>query len=95
MFRKIWDVLDSFRGFFLKSYNCVASVAVLAVSGFSGLLFAADPEPVTVTVPEFDWGTVAADLVSALTTIAVVGLGIALSVWVLFLVSKVFKRSAT
>jgi hypothetical protein len=63
----------------------------------SSMVYAADPVPVEVEVntPSIDWGTVASDLVGALTEVAVVGLGIAISLWVLFLIARVFKRSAT
>jgi uncharacterized membrane protein len=41
-----------------------------------------------------DWSTVATNLISALTTVAVVGIGIAISVWVLFMIVRIFKKSA-
>jgi hypothetical protein len=90
----MFGILRSFRDFFLKSYSFLAAVAVLAMSGMAGLVMAEAAE-VEVSTPEIDWGTVAGDLVGALTGVAVVGLGIAISLWVLFLVARVFKRSAT
>jgi hypothetical protein len=85
--------LKSFCDFFLKSYSVLAAVMVIALSG---LTMAADESTtVSVTTPNINWGTVAADLVSALTTVAVVGLGVAISVWVLMLIARIFKRSAS
>jgi hypothetical protein len=92
----MFGILKSFRDFFLKSYSFLAAVAVLALSGMSGMVMAA-PEATTVevTTPNIDWGSVAADLIGALTSVAVVGLGVAISVWVLMLIARIFKRSAT
>jgi hypothetical protein len=84
--------LKSFCDFFAKSYSVLAAVMVVALSG---LTMAAESTTVAVTTPNINWGTVASDLIGALTSVAVVGLGVAISVWVLMLIARIFKRSAS
>lgn len=84
--------LKDFYNFLFKSYSVVAAFAFLALSG---LALGADPVEVEVTTPDIEWGTVASDLVGALTAVVVVGLGVAISVWVLMLIARIFKRSAS
>jgi hypothetical protein len=83
-------------GCFLSNVKpiCFLLVAFVFVA-MSEIVLAQTTSPIEVNAPSLDWGTVAADLVGALTEVAVVGLGIAVSLWVLFLIAKVFKRSAT
>jgi hypothetical protein len=83
--------LKDFCSFWFKSYSVLAAFAIVALSGIA--MAAGEPE-IEVTTPTLSWGTVASDLVAALTQVAVVGLGIAISIWVLFTVAKVFKRSS-
>jgi hypothetical protein len=89
----MYGIMKSFGNFFLKSYSFLVAFVVLAMSN---LAMAQEPtQAISVTKPNINWGTVATDLVTALTSVVIVGLGIAISVWVLMLVAKVFKRSAS
>jgi uncharacterized membrane protein len=49
---------------------------------------------VSVTTPSINWGTTAADLISAFTTVIVVAIGIALSIWALMKIVSLFRRAA-
>jgi hypothetical protein len=95
----MYKLFAGFCDFFAKSYSFLFGAAVLGASILMSELALAQgggsATTISVETPNINWGTVAADLVSSLTTVAVVGLGIAISLWVLFLVAKVFKRSAT
>jgi hypothetical protein len=91
----MYGILKSFSNFFLKSYSVWAAFAVLAMSGLAVAQTGGEATTITVTKPNINWGTVASDLVAALTSVVIVGLGIAISVWVLMLVARVFKRSAS
>jgi hypothetical protein len=87
--------LKVFCNFLRKGYTSVVSIAFLVFSGIALAQTQAAPVEVEVTMPEISWGSVAADLIGTLTTVAVVGLGVAISIWVLLLIARLFKRSAT
>jgi hypothetical protein len=92
----MYGIMKSFGNFFLKSYSYLVAFLVIAMSGLAmAQTGGGNAATITVTKPDINWGTVASDLVAALTSVVIVGLGIAISVWVLMLVARVFKRSAS
>jgi hypothetical protein len=50
---------------------------------------------ISVTTPNFNWTQVATQVISSLTSVVGIGLGIGISLWVLFMVVRVFRRSAS
>ena len=72
----------------------VATLSVFAVSVLSGTAFAQEPVPIQVQAPNFDWNGLSQTLINALLTPIGVGIGIALSIWVIMKAVSFFKRSA-
>jgi uncharacterized integral membrane protein len=86
----MYETFFGFCNFLSKSYSVLAAVMVFALSG---LALAADESAVSVVMPDITWGTIASQIITALTSVAVVGIGVGISVWVLTLVPRLFKRS--
>jgi hypothetical protein len=86
----MYKVMKSFVAFSLKSYSILAVFVVFAMSRIAS----AAAQVIDVTTPDIDWSTVAATLISTLTTVAVVGIGVAISIWVLMMLVRIFKKSS-
>jgi hypothetical protein len=86
----MFGILKSFGDFFLKSYSFLAAVVFFALSGIT----MAEDSVVTTVMPTVTWGTVATQIITTLTGVAVAGIGVAISVWVLMLIPRLFKRAA-
>ena len=70
---------------------------VLGVLSFVALpvsVFAAAAEQVTIVEPNIDWAGIPQQIMGALTTPVIVGIGIALSIWVIFTGINFFRRSS-
>jgi hypothetical protein len=87
----MYGIVKSFSNFFLKSYSVLAVFVVFAMSS---LIMAADESTVTATMPTVSWGTVATQIVTTLTTVAVAGIGVGISVWVLMLIPRLFRKAS-
>ena len=75
---------------------CVALVMVSTIFfALPELAFAQSSQTITVEAPSIDWTSIPSQVLSAITTPIIVGIGIALSIWVLFAGVKFFRRSAT
>jgi hypothetical protein len=74
--------------------NTLTAFAFVGVSTLTSIAFG-QGTTIEVVPPDIEFGTVAEDLVSALTSVAAAGIGIALSIWALIMVARVFKRSAS
>ena len=73
----------------------VATVSVFAVSVLSGTAFAQDPPmAIPLQAPSIDWMSLPTTLIGVLTTPVVVGIGVALSIWVILRAMTFFKRAA-
>ena len=70
----------------------VASVGVVALS--SGTVFAQTSTPIPMEAPDIAWDALPATLIGVLTTPVVVGIGVALSIWVILKAMAFFKRAA-
>ena len=57
------------------------------------LAAAGDPEAIAVVAPDIDWTQIPSQVMVALTKPVIVGIGIALSVWVIFTGINFFRRS--
>jgi hypothetical protein len=88
--KNMYKVMKSFVAFSLKSYSILAVFVVLAMSRIAS----AAAETITVETPDIDWSSVSSTMISALTTVAVVGIGVAISIWVLMMLVRIFKKSA-
>jgi hypothetical protein len=95
MFGKIFSWVG---GLFGKVRNglglFVAMASVCAVSLCSGTLFAQTSTPIPLETPNIDWQSLPGTLIGVLTTPVVVGIGIALSIWVILKAMAFFKRAA-
>ena len=97
MFAKIFDwvsgVVEGVRGR-LGLLSAILSVAVVSV--LSGSAFAAgETTPITFNPPTFDWQGLSNNLIQTLISPIGVGIGIALSIWVVLRAVSFFKRSST
>lgn len=75
----------------LGLFAAVMSVGV--VSLLSGEAFAQTGQTIDVQAPNINWASLPSTIIGALTTPIVVGIGIALSVWVILKAVSFFKRS--
>ncbi|MDR2344687.1 MAG: hypothetical protein LBE18_01335 [Planctomycetaceae bacterium] len=91
MFRVICSVRDNVSRFY-RWITGVASVAILSLF-FGGLLYAADdPVEVPVSTPDIDWSSLPASIMGALAQPIAVGIGIAVSIFVVYMAVKLVKR---
>jgi hypothetical protein len=68
-----------------------ASVGIVAVS--SGTVFAQTAMPIPLEPPNIAWDQLPGTLIGVLTTPVVVGIGVALSIWVILKAMAFFKRA--
>jgi len=89
MFGKVCErVRDGYS--FLVAFLSVGIVGVL-----SGEVFAqTTPVPIPMEAPDIAWEALPATLIGVLTTPVVVGIGVALSIWVILKAMAFFKRAA-
>jgi hypothetical protein len=67
---------------------------VLALGVFSGTVRAQTAVPIPLETPNIAWDALPSTLIGVLTTPVVVGIGIALSIWVILKAMTFFKRAA-
>jgi hypothetical protein len=69
-------------------------MAVLSVVVVPVLALAQTTQTISIENPNIDWTSIPPQIMSALTTPVIVGIGIALSVWVIFAGINFFRRSS-
>jgi hypothetical protein len=87
----MYRILEKAFRFFCNAYSLLAVFLLLALSSIAS---AQTAETVTVQPLNIDWGSTASTLLTSLTSVAVVGIGVALSVWVLMMIVRLFRRTA-
>jgi hypothetical protein len=85
---------------FKKGWGYVCNVYTVAFALSACLLCeiasaqGVSPTEITVTTPSFNWAAAATQIITSLTSVVGIGIGIGISLWVLFMIVRVFKRSA-
>jgi uncharacterized membrane protein len=91
-------VVSWFGGLFGQVRNrmsmFVALLSVGVVSVLSGEVFAQTATEIPIETPNINWGALPDTIIQALTTPVVVGIGIALSIWVILRALAFFRRTA-
>ncbi len=67
------------------------ALAGLAMIGLASSAHAADAESITLIAPELDWSTFAGDLMSYMTDVIVIAVGIGIGIWAFRKVYRMFK----
>jgi len=94
MYRKVCSFVS---GCVSKLRATVSHVAVLGVLAFNGLClsaFAQQGTGIEIQESNIDWTALPGQIMTALMAPVVVGIGIALSVWVVFAGVRFFRRAA-
>ena len=91
VFGWLGGVVEGVRG---RLGFCSAVFSVGLVSLLSGSAFAQTaPESIPIEVPNIGWSALPTSMIEALKTPVVVGIGIALSIWVILKAMSLFKRA--
>jgi hypothetical protein len=75
--------------------SCRAAVTgalVAAVMALPCLVFAQTSQPITLTVPDVDYASVATQLMTALVPVVLAAIGIGLSIWCIVLLYRLFRN---
>jgi hypothetical protein len=86
-FRKCWSTLTG-----KAAYLALLSVAL--VDGLCGSVFAQTGANVEIATTNINWSGIPQQIMTVLASPIVVGIGIALSIWVVFSALQFFRRSA-
>ena len=91
-------MFGQFFGWVGDKFAQAASVVGMVVTVVSATAVTAlaqgDVKTIEVETPNINWGNTAETLIGALTDVVIVGVGVALAVWALMMIVKLFKRSA-
>jgi ABC-type Na+ efflux pump permease subunit len=71
-----------------------AVMVALSVVAVPALALADASQSIVIESPNIDWASIPTQIMSALTTPVIVGIGIALSIWVIFAGINFFRRSS-
>ena len=96
MIGKVCSWFGGLAGYVRDRFGLVALMVSLGVVGLcSGELFAqTTPVPIPMEAPNIAWSQLPETLIGVLTTPVVVGIGVALSIWVILKAMAFFKRAA-
>lgn len=75
-------------------YGKILSLCAFALVALGAVVVQAADPTLTITDSGIDWSTIAEPVVKAVMTPAIVGIGIGLSVWVVMVGVRFFRRAA-